>query len=243
MADPTSSISEMAGGGATTTLGAAELAYGMYLESQLERPVYQIPEEIKQNLTQAQQQALQGLPEEQKKQYIENLQRGSAQALSASQSRKGGLAGITALGQQQNQGYAQMLSMDAQARRENQRALMQQRGVMADYKDQAFQFNQVNPYYEKLSEAQALQGAGMQNISQGFQAGNTGGSGGIEKSSQQPQQNQQVQPVYQSQPKTYEMSPYQTGGIYQYTAPAPGSGQTGGTQELDMTGASGTGYW
>ena len=36
------------------------------------RPQYQIPDEIYQNLSHAQRMALEGLPEEQKKQYVEN---------------------------------------------------------------------------------------------------------------------------------------------------------------------------
>ena len=139
--------------GAAATVAVAEYAYEEYQadEAAKNRPVYQIPEEIKQNLTQAQQQALQGLPEEQKRQYIENVQRGSAQSLASSQSRKGGLTGIAGVNQQQGQAYSQMLSADAQARAQNQDKLMAARGNMADYKDQAFQFNVVNPYYEKIA--------------------------------------------------------------------------------------------
>ena len=141
----------VAGIGAAVSVGV--YAYEEYQadEAAKNRPVYQIPEEIKQNLTQAQQQALHGLPEEQKRQYIENVQRGSAQSLASSQSRKGGLTGITAINQQQGQAYNQMLSADAQARAQNQRQLMGARGDMADYKDQAFQFNVVDPYYEKIA--------------------------------------------------------------------------------------------
>lgn len=166
--------------GAAATVAVAEYAYEEYQadEAAKNRPVYQVPEEIKQNLTQAQQQALQGLPEEQKRQYIENIQRGSAQSLSASQSRKGGLSGVTAINQQQGQAYNQMLSMDAQARRENQRALMQQRGVMADYKDQAFQFNVVDPYYEKIAgDKQRSQDLAQNLTSAGGMASGVGGTG------------------------------------------------------------------
>lgn len=180
MADMTNQISNWAGGGASTTLGAVQLAYGLYKQKRNKRPVYEIPAEIQQNLTQAQNQALQGLPEEQKQQYLTNLQRGSAQALSSSASRKGGLAGIAGLNQSQNDAYANLLAMDAQARQQNQNQLYGMRQGMADYKDQAFQLNKVNPYYEQTAQNNAMIGAGMQNMSQGFQAGNTGGSGGYE---------------------------------------------------------------
>ena len=165
---------------ATAAIG--KYAYEEYQadEAAKNRPVYEIPKEITENLTQAQQQSLQGLPEEQKQQYIENIQRGSAQSLAASQSRKGGLSGITAINQQQGQAYNQMLSMDAQARAQNQRALMQQKGVMADYRDQAFQFNVVNPYYEKIAgEKQRTDdlASGLTSASSVFASGMGGVSG------------------------------------------------------------------
>lgn len=170
----TNQISNWAGGGATTTLGAAQLAYGLYMNKKNKRPEYQIPQEVQQNLTQAQQMALQGLPEEQKQQFIKNIQRGTAFGMNQLGSRKAGLSGLASLNQQQQDAYGNMLSMDAQARQQNQQGLMNQRQVMADYRDQAFQLNKLNPYYEKTAQSQAMMGAGMQNMSQGFQQGNQG---------------------------------------------------------------------
>lgn len=167
-------ISNWAGGGATTTLGAAQTAYGMYLRKKNKRPEYQIPQEIQQNLTQAQMDALEGLPAAQAQQFIQNIQRGSAFGMSQLGSRKAGLAGLATLNQQQQDAYGNLLSMDAQVRQQNKANLMNQRQVMADYRDQAFQLNKLNPYYENVAQSEALMGAGMQNMSQGFQAGNSG---------------------------------------------------------------------
>lgn len=189
MAGATGAISSWAGGGATTTLGAAQLAYGLYQQKHNKRPTYEIPEEVKQNLTQAQQQALQGLPEEQKQQFLDNIQRSTAYGLGQQSSRQGGLAGIAQINQNQNQAYGNLLSADSQARRENQGALMGQRQNMADYRDQAFQFNKVNPYYEQTAQNNAMIGAGIQNVSQGFQAGNQGGGAEYGNSVKQPQGN------------------------------------------------------
>lgn len=188
----TNQISNWAGGGATTTLGAVQLAYGLYKQKKNKRPTYEIPQEIQQNLNQAQQQALQGLPEEQKQQYLTNLQRGSAQALASSGTRRGGLAGIAGINQSQNDEYGNLMTMDAQARAQNQNQLYGMRQTMADYKDQAFQINKSNPYYEQTAQNNAMIGAGMQNMSQGFQAGNTGGGGGYENTGGK--QQQQVMP-------------------------------------------------
>jgi len=205
----TNQISNWAGGGASTTLGAVQLAYGLYKQKRNKRPTYEIPQEIQQNLNQAQQMALQGIPEEQKQQYLTNLQRGSAQALASSGSRRGGLAGIAGINQQQNDAYGNLMSMDAQARAQNQGILMGQRQTMADYRDQAFQINKSNPYYEQTAQNNAMIGAGMQNMSQGFQAGNTGGSGGYENSGGKQQQGQQVNPASGNQyftPNKYSMT-------------------------------------
>ena len=102
------------------------------------RVKYKIPDEVYQNLNQAQQQALQGLPEEQKQQYLSNLQRSSSYALGQAGTRKAGLAGVSAINEQQNVGYGNMLAQDAAARMQNQQQLMGQRANVADYKNMAF---------------------------------------------------------------------------------------------------------
>jgi hypothetical protein len=128
------------------------------------RPEYQIPSEIQANMTQAEQMAMQGLPEEQKQQYINNLQRSQAFSMNQASSRKAGLAGLAAVNQQGIDAYGDLMSKDAQARQQNQKLAMEQRGVMADYKDQAFQLNKLNPYYEKIASREAANGALMQNL-------------------------------------------------------------------------------
>jgi len=54
---------------------------------------------------------------------------------------------------------------------QNQQQVFAQNQNMADYRDQAFQFNKVNPYYEGVSESQGYIGAGMQNMGSGFNSG------------------------------------------------------------------------
>ncbi len=152
-------------------LGLGQSIYGIWqqhkgnqLAQQNQRPTYNIPDEINQNLSQAQQQALEGLPSEQKQQYINNIQRSQSFGLGAQSDRKGGLAGLGSIVQQGNDASTNLLSMDSQARRQNQMGLMNARTQLANYKDKAFEFNQANPYYEKAQAARALQGAGLQNM-------------------------------------------------------------------------------
>ncbi len=127
----------------------------------------EIVDEIKKNMSQAQMQAYQGIPDEQKQEFLQNLARTSNFALGAMEDRKGGLAGLGTLVQNQNDSLMGLASADAAAKQANQQQLMQQRGIMAEYKDKAFDFNKVRPYEAKAAESQALMGAGLQNIGLG----------------------------------------------------------------------------
>ena len=153
--------------------GKSAWGYYQYLKGQKakdalgERPAYQIPEEIKQNLTQAQQAALIGLPEEQVRQYVENIQRSQGANLAALTERKAGLIGVGNVAQAQTDAYKQLLGMDATARINNQQKLMEQRALMGDQKAIQWQINQMQPYLQKYGEAQGMIGAGLQNINAG----------------------------------------------------------------------------
>lgn len=135
------------------------------------RPKYQIPPEVAAGLTESERQALEGLPEAQKQQYVTNLQRGTAYGLSQIGSRKGGLAGLGTLNEQQNQGYANLLSQDSAARYQKQQNVFGQLQNVADYKGQSFQLNQLNPYYEGIARRNANRGALMQNVNNNLQLG------------------------------------------------------------------------
>lgn len=158
-------------GVASGILGGIESAYGLYqsiqgnkMASQNQRPTYEIPQEISQNLSQAQQMALEGLPAEQKEQYINNIQRSQNFGLNQLNSRKAGLSGLGSVVQAGDDSYNNLLSEDSAARMNNQRGLMNARSTMAGYKDKAFQLNQLDPYNTKAAAARAMQGAGLQNI-------------------------------------------------------------------------------
>lgn len=169
----------MATGGLIQT-GAAlgQAGYGIYqyqqakkgLEQLGDRPEYEIPAEIYENLSIAERQALEGLPAEQKKQYIQNIERQSAAALGAGTSRKAGLANVGSVLQSQTDAQANLLAMDAQARREAQQLAMQQRSVLAGQKAQQWQINQLEPYLQSYAELKGEQQVGEQNVMGGVQA-------------------------------------------------------------------------
>lgn len=149
----------------TGATGLGQMAYGLYLQRKNKRPSYSIPDEIFQNLTQTQQAALEGMSEEQRMQWIQNIQRGTATGLSQLGSRKAGLAGLATINQQQNDAFGNVAVQDAIMKQQNQKDVLNARQALADYRDQSFQLNKLNPYYERVSEAQGYLGAGMQNMS------------------------------------------------------------------------------
>lgn len=145
-------------------VGAYQLIKGSAELANNKRPEYQIPDEIKNNLTMAQQQALEGLPEEQRKIFIENIQRSSANAISQAQDRRSGLVGLTGIAQSESDAYRNLLAMDVAARQANQAKVVAANKDMATYKDQAFEANQMEPYRYKQNQANAMIGSGMQNL-------------------------------------------------------------------------------
>jgi len=157
---------------AQTAIGYWQYAKGKKQQEKLDaegRPQYEIPEEFKQNLSQAQLQALEGMPAEQKQQYIENVQRATQSGLGATSTRKGGLSGIGTLYQQETDAYRQLLSMDSQARQQNQQQVMQARSVVGEQQLAAQEVNVFQPYRLAYNQAQALMGAGAQNVVGGWQ--------------------------------------------------------------------------
>lgn len=149
-------------------IGLYQFIKGRKMEKEAgERPTYEIPEEIRANLTQAQIMAAEGLPAEQKRQYVENLQQAQGAAMAQLSSRKAGLVGAGQVAQTATEGYQNLLAMDAQARRENQMLAMKQGETMAEYRDLQWKTNEFDPWTEQTAYARALQGAGIQNVQLG----------------------------------------------------------------------------
>jgi hypothetical protein len=153
--------------------GLYQMIKGQQDASKLNRPTYQIPEEIKSKLTLAQQRSLEGMPDASKKLFIDNMQRSSAFGLRNLSSRQAGLAGIPELVQGQTDQGRQMATQDAQARLINEQNLGAVQSEMAGYRDKAFDVNQLTPYTQKAQAAQALIGAGLQNIGGAVQGAGT----------------------------------------------------------------------
>jgi len=154
-----------------TGMGIYQTFKGNQLRNSMDRPTYEIPQEILDSLTDAQIQALRGMPAEQKQQYLDNVMRSQQASLDAMGDRKAGLAGLAGVQQTALDAYRNMLSMDAQQRQANEQALQNTRGVVAGFRDKAFDYNQAQPYDQTMAAAEGMTGAGMQNIMGGVQAG------------------------------------------------------------------------
>ncbi len=191
-------------------LGLSEYYEGQAMIDELEargRPKYEIPEEIEQNLSQAQRMALEGLPEASKKMFVEEIQRAGVTAFARQDERGGG--GAVELYQAQVDASKQLLSADIQQRQANVGRLFQQRGMMAGQKAQQWQINELDPYEQELALAWGLRFRGEDMWRHGMQqqnediesmmgmmtgAGAMGGGGG---SSQAPASMPVGQPVPQ----------------------------------------------
>jgi hypothetical protein len=148
--------------------GLVQLFKGAAL-SRKERPEYKIPSEISQNLSQAEMMALEGLPSEQKQQFIENAQRTSQFRLKAGSERSVDV--IEKAAQGEVDANRNLLSADSAAKFQNINTLMGKRDVMAGYKDKAFEVNEMQPFMAQMQAAQAMKGSGMQNVYGGLTAG------------------------------------------------------------------------
>jgi len=128
---------------------------------------YNIPDEYLENMSDAQVQALIGLPEAQKREFIENIQRTGASALQQSGTRKGGLGLVSSIAQQRSDAFKSLMSADVEARQRNISQLLQVRqelGQQGTIKQQRA-FDIVDT---KRALRDNMLGAGFQNIGGGL---------------------------------------------------------------------------
>lgn len=144
--------------------GLAQNIKGKKIQRATVRPSYAIPDEIKNNLKRAEQEATYGLDAASKQIATQSIDRGMASALTAGVGRRAGLAGMAGVVQSGNDAFANLAQMDAMEMARKKNIAMSAGSEMAGYKDKAWQINQFDPYQLKVDESQALIGAGMQNI-------------------------------------------------------------------------------
>lgn len=151
-----------------TGTGIAQFLAGRKALRETKRPMRQIPQEVIANLTQAQIQALEGMPEEQRNLFIQDMQRSQQQAVRGLADRRAGIAGIPQLYQGELDSLNRLAIQDSQMRLQNLNNLTAQRAEMGRQMDTQFQLNEYEPFLNKMRMAEGLIGTGMQNAMGGF---------------------------------------------------------------------------
>lgn len=146
-----------------TGTGIAQFLAGRKALRETKRPMRQIPQEVIANLTQAQIQALEGMPEEQRNLFIQDMQRSQQQAVRGLADRRAGIAGIPQLYQGELDSLNRLAMQDSQMRLQNLNNLTAQRAEMGRQRDTQFQLNEYEPFLNKMRMAEGLIGSGMQN--------------------------------------------------------------------------------
>ena len=169
---PISTAAFVSAGVAALQLGAAAKQWGsgVKLEKAAKRPTMDIPREIYNKLSSADIAAIEGMSAEERKQYIDNLQRNANFQLAEMGTRKAGLVGAAELGQTQADAMRNLAVESEKMRRENQRYLGQVQSEMAGWKQQQFDINKMQPYMAQVTAAQAMKGAAMQNAFNALQS-------------------------------------------------------------------------
>jgi hypothetical protein len=136
------------------------------LEKQNVRPMYNIPQNINDNLAIAKSQANQGLP-----QYLRDLQnigRNQNVTINTAQDRRGGLGAISQIQQGTNDANLNLDVKDAAYRIANMRNLMAQNQVYANYLDKQWDWNNKQKYLENAAAVRAMRTAGNANLNTGL---------------------------------------------------------------------------
>lgn len=174
----TSMMNGAGGGGGNVGAGAANVAGGLVSGvagffqrrkakrelAKLQRPTYEIPNEVMQNQKMAQQAANEGLPSEQYNQAMQGIQRQQSAALNAAGGRRGALMSLPGIQQQANDQTMNLNVKNAQAKMNNRQQLYGINSQVGGYRDKAFSLNKLEPYKEDKNYYMNLLAAGDQNL-------------------------------------------------------------------------------
>jgi hypothetical protein len=167
-------IAAGAGAAAKGISGASQTAKGKKALRNAKDPGYKIPEEFQTNLSQAENMARVGLPSQEYNLASTNIQRGTQAGLRQLGRMSNPFAGIASLQRGQSDAFARLDASNAAARRQNMLQAMGARRELAGQKLAQQQYAQQG-YFDKVNQANALIGAGRQNVAGAFNTvGNIG---------------------------------------------------------------------
>jgi hypothetical protein len=159
----------IAGGAGLLQIGSGLLqqSKAKKMRKGLKDPGYVVPEEYGKNVGIAENMARTGMPSEQYNQAQTNIQRGSQTGLRQLGKMSNPFAAIQGLARGQQEAGLSLDVANAAARRQNILGAMGARREMAGQKLAQQQYNQ-QTYMDKMNAANALTGAGWQNIGGGL---------------------------------------------------------------------------
>lgn len=111
----------------------------------------------------AEQYAREGMPEAQRQAAVSDIERNQAMQLGAASSLGAGLRGLGNTQASTAQAYRGLAAQDAMIAQQNQGQYLNSLSALGAAEQNAQQFNEIQPYYEKMQEMQSLAGAGQQN--------------------------------------------------------------------------------
>lgn len=174
----------MSGSGGGAGQGVANMAGGLiggitgYLQTRKakrllnaagEQPLYNIPQEILRNQKTAELNAQEGMPSQQYNNAMKNIQESQRNALSGAIDRRSALMALPGIQRAANSAYGNLDAQSAQIRRQNQQTLYNVGNTTAQYRDKAWNTNQLQPWQRKYNYGMQLLGAGNQNLTGGLE--------------------------------------------------------------------------
>ncbi len=132
------------------------------------RPIQEVQKEYYQNVADAEKLARMGMPAEQYNLAKQNIQRNQAGVLNTLGRSSNPSAGLNSLLRASNDATLNLDANNANQRVNGLKYLAGQRGALAGQKQQAFDWNKKSNYLAQAAKAQALRGAGAQNLMGAF---------------------------------------------------------------------------
>lgn len=143
--------------------GASQMHQANVIDGNNIRPVEQVDPLYQQNVNTAEQMSRQGIPQDVINNQTNAINQNQAAAIGAVGNSANPGTNIASIVRQGNNASATLNAEQAAARNKATLALIQQRGILAGAKQNAWNYNYADKYSEQLAKSQALRGAGMQN--------------------------------------------------------------------------------
>lgn len=128
------------------------------------RPNQYVDAAYQQNVNTAQNMAQQGIPQADYNNQVNSINQNQGSAIASLNNSANPGANLASIVRAGDSATSNLNANDAIARNKNTLLLMQQRGLLANAKQNAFDYNYKDKYSEQLAKSQALRGAGMQNV-------------------------------------------------------------------------------